>query len=90
MKKELNIEQIRINQLEEENQQLKQKCESLKKKVYGDHKLHILYETPILMEINKGDDLQDPDIWEAYCEDLCVDESEKIDRFALCITGLRW
>jgi len=87
---ELNIEQIRINQLEKENKQLKQKCESLEKKVYGDHKLHMLYDKPILFEINKGDDLQDPDIWEAYCQDLYVDESEKIDKFALCITGLRW
>jgi len=87
---ELNIEQIRIKQLEKENKQLKQKYASLKKKVYGDHKLHILYDTPILFEINKGDDLQDPDIWETYCEDLYIDESEKIDKFTVCITGLIW
>ena len=59
---ELNIEQIRIKQLEEENKRLKYKCMSLEKKVYGDHKLHILYDTPILFEINKEDDLHDPDI----------------------------
>ena len=44
------------------------------------------YQKAKLFEIRKGDDLQDDDIWDSYCDDLGVDEGQ--ESFCVCVIGI--
>tara|TARA_R110001583_G_scaffold128_11_gene1322 strand:- start:6491 stop:6799 length:309 start_codon:yes stop_codon:yes gene_type:complete len=48
----------------------------------------VYYKKAKLFEIRKGDNLQDDDIWESYCQDLEVDKEE--ESFCICVMGIKF